>query len=398
MKKIISVIALALVLVMMFGACAPAATTATTEKTATSAPATTAPAKTEEPFVLPEYALAYDAKDVVFAPDDIIKFMNNEFKISTRKADTSIRDFADGSTEKNAPTPVILAWKDTGAKEYTLVLSTKSDLSDAVTYKTDKNEISVVNLLVGAEYFWCVKDGDKDVTPVYSFTTSADQPRTLSIEGVNNVRDVGGIPSSLAEGAMIKQGLIYRSAELEKITDAGIDTFINKLGIKTDIDLRSNDPEDPEAFPVDSLTSKGVKYVNCAITNYEKIFQKDREEQNEALRQVFSLMADPANYPIDFHCAIGTDRTGTVGYLLQALLGAEDETAYRHYYLSWFSDFGDDTDARVDSMLLLHNRLVKFESKDMTLAENTAAYLLSIGVTQEEIDSIRSIMIEYPNA
>lgn len=396
MKKILSLVSLALIVVIAFTACAEASSTNTAAtKTAT---VTSAPTTDDTPFVLPDYALAYDAKDVIFAPEGIMNYMNAEFTISTRKPDVTIRDFAVGSEEKNAPTPVILAWKDTGAKEYTLCLSTKSDLSGALTYKTDKNEISVVNLLVGTEYFWCVKDGDKDVTPVYSFTTSANQPRTLSVEGVNNFRDIGGVPSSLAEGAMVKQGLIYRSANMDEITDAGTDVFVNVLGIKTDLDLRANDEDDREAFPSEKLEAAGVKYVNCAICNYEKIYNKKYADQIEEVRKAIEVFADPANYPIDFHCAIGTDRTGTIGYVLQALLGVDDVTAYKHYYLSWFSDFGEDSDARVDSMFQMHNRLLKFESKDLSLAENVEAYLLSIGVTQEQIDSIRNIMIEYPEA
>jgi protein tyrosine/serine phosphatase len=49
------------------------------------------------------------------------------------------------------------------------------------------------------------------------------------------------------------------------------------------------------------------------------------------------VLADESNYPIFFHCAIGTDRTGTLAYLINGLLGVPEEDLYYDYC---FSNFG----------------------------------------------------------
>ena len=46
------------------------------------------------------------------------------------------------------------------------------------------------------------------------------------------------------------------------------------------------------------------------------------------------MFLDPANYPIDFHCIAGQDRTGAVAFILNALLGVEEE----ELYLDWGRD------------------------------------------------------------
>ena len=41
----------------------------------------------------------------------------------------------------------------------------------------------------------------------------------------------------------------------------------------------------------------------------------------EAFAAAFRLFLDPGNYAIDFHCIAGQDRTGTLSFILLALLG-----------------------------------------------------------------------------
>ena len=55
------------------------------------------------------------------------------------------------------------------------------------------------------------------------------------MDGVSNTRDIGGYQTVYG---YVKEGLVYRSAKLEAITDKGLETLKNKLGVKTDLDLR----------------------------------------------------------------------------------------------------------------------------------------------------------------
>ena len=46
---------------------------------------------------------------------------------------------------------------------------------------------------------------------------------------------------------------------------------------------------------------------------------------------------------IYFHCRVGADRTGTIAYLLEGLLGVPDEKRYEEYELTYLSGLYDRT-------------------------------------------------------
>ena len=115
----------------------------------------------------------------------------------------------------------------------------------------------------------------------------------------------------------------------------------------------------------------------------------------QSYKNVFSALAVRENYPIYMHCTGGADRTGTVSFLLNALLGVDESDLIHDYEFTSFSFYGvrdSKTGFYADYFIPFRNTLETFEGE--TLAEKTASYLLSIGVTQDEIDSIRSILIE----
>ncbi|MFQ6048810.1 MAG: tyrosine-protein phosphatase, partial [Phycisphaerae bacterium] len=60
--------------------------------------------------------------------------------------------------------------------------------------------------------------------------------RWLLLEGLANARDLGGYPTE--DGRSVRWGLLYRSAALNSLTEAGCEGFAG-LGIRTVIDLRN---------------------------------------------------------------------------------------------------------------------------------------------------------------
>ena len=97
----------------------------------------------------------------------------------------------------------------------------------------------VYNLMLGETVWW--RGGatlsEAQNNPIHRTTTGTVGPRNLYIDGVTNVRDIGGYASSLVEGGRIRQGLYYRGARLDSITDAGKAEMV-RLGIRQKIDLR----------------------------------------------------------------------------------------------------------------------------------------------------------------
>jgi hypothetical protein len=84
--------------------------------------------------------------------------------------------------------------------------------------------------------------------------------------------------------------------------------------------------------------------------------------------------------------------------LILGLLGVDEDTLRHEYYASFFSQQGAFSETEFPLLIINMNRLVSgfddFGDEDDTLQEKIHAYLLHIGVTEEEIQSIRDIWLE----
>lgn len=207
---------------------------------------------------------------------------------------------------------------------------------------------------------------------------TADTPRILSIDGLSNVRDIGNWKTD--SGKRIKQGLLIRGTEMDAavesgyhLTNEGLVDMIEVFGIKTDIDLRAQ-----TATSMDALGPQ-VEHIYYDMVMYEGIFTDTGKDK---IRMVFSDLADPDNYPVYLHCTYGCDRTGTVCYLLEALLGVSRGDCLRDYGLS---------NLNIANILVVENGLANYEGD--TLKEQAESYLLSCGVSEYQINSIRNIFL-----
>lgn len=284
------------------------------------------------------------------------------------------------------PPPVSLTWSDTNGSEgktYTVLLSTKRDMSEALSYEVVGTALELYNLNTGTQYYWQVKAKDAS-SPVQTFTTEDGYPRFVKLDGVSNVRDLGGFVT--ADGKRVRQNLAYRSAQLEGITEEGLKVALEQLKIRTDLDLRGG-----HARPLGNT----VQLISVPMQWYEHIFEEDMHEH---VRKTISTFAYEENYPILFHCSFGRDRTGTTAFLILGLLGVEEDTLRHEYFASFFSQDGHFDEAEFLLLVTNINRMVTemnaYGNKDDTLSEKIELYLLDIGVTAEEIQSIRDIWLE----
>ena len=290
--------------------------------------------------------------------------------------------------------PVKLFYNITGAPEgYTVksvefAVADNEELDSPYTVKASgyKATVDVYNLKTGTKYYYSVNisfDNGTETAVSGSFKT-ATGPRLMNIAGVYNMRDIGGWVTE--DGTVINQGLLYRGCEIDgaiestyAITPDGVAVMLNTLGIKTDMDLRNPDLT-PNARDV---LGSGVEHIYYASPMYAEIFTSNSAAGR--IRTIFSDLADESNYPIYMHCTYGQDRTGTVCYLLEALLGLSEEDLMKEYQLSaLFHGYQpmDDMNAFVEAFKSLEGE---------TMSEKAEGYLLSIGVTAEEIASIRRI-------
>ncbi len=288
--------------------------------------------------------------------------------------------------EHCTPAPVILTWEDANTaegKHYTVYISVHRDMTNAKEITANETRAEIYNLNIGTTYYWQVKSGE-DASPVQVFTTEDGYPRFIRLDGVSNVRDIGGYITT--DGKRVRQNLAYRSAQLDGITDNAKEIALHELSIRTDLDLRGGG-----SMPLGST----VQHISIPMQWYEHIFDED---MYNVVRRTVTTFAEEKNYPIIFHCSMGRDRTGTTTFLILGLLGVDEDTLRHEYYASFFSQQGAFDENEFPLLITNMNRLVSgfddFGDKDDTLQEKIHAYLLHIGVTEDEIQSIRDIWLE----
>ena len=133
-----------------------------------------------------------------------------------------------------------LNWESDGSSAYRVMISESEDFANFKDYYVSKNEISKGTFIPGKTYFIKVT-GDSGILVDKKIKIKDAPVRMVNIDGVGNVRDLGGWTT--ASGNKVRYGLILRGAELNgnngsSATSTGKTTVIDELGIKTEIDLR----------------------------------------------------------------------------------------------------------------------------------------------------------------
>ena len=170
-----------------------------------------------------------------------------------------------------------------------------------------------------------------------------------------------------------------------RINDANRSLWLDTLGIRTDIDLRSEgEVRGMEGSPLGPT----VAWTNISSSAYGG-FHSDRGRERFA--QVFRVFLDPANYPIDFHCIAGQDRTGAVAFILNALLGVEEE----ELWLDWEATAFWNPSPHFNHAKLFDHLVRGFDRfPGETIRERVEAYVRSIGFTDDDIATLRGILLE----
>ena len=170
-----------------------------------------------------------------------------------------------------------------------------------------------------------------------------------------------------------------------RISDENRSIFLDTLGIKSDIDLRS----DRECYGMEgSPLGPTVTWYHISSSAYGGM---QGEWGKEQFAKVFRVFLDPANYPIDFHCIAGQDRTGAVAFIVNALLGVAEEELFLDWEATgfWNRDPNFNHQQRFDK---LYTGFDAFPGE--TIHERVEAYVLSLGFTKDDIQTLRDILLE----
>lgn len=320
-----------------------------------------------------------------------------EYDGNYAKMDKSL--FPDGRKHLSDSLPIAFTWdyELPDGKEvdhYSVIFGQKKDLSDG--YRVEGNAedtISFNNPYLGKNYYQLIAnftDGTTDETPIRRFFVDSTYPRNLTIEGMTNCRDIGG--RELEDGGKIKQGLIFRTSgknQSGSLTSNTTEEMINHLHLKNEINLAGD--SNSYNLKLDGTTLyEGSRMDTSSTGGYSHI-----SRNTEAVKNFFNFIADENNYPLYYHCKIGTDRTGVCTILLQGLLGVSYQQVYQDYLFSNFGKIGeqrtigdgDSHDIRKYMDDFLNYSGEKFQNKVYNI-------LLGIGVAKETLDHIIDNLVE----
>lgn len=326
--------------------------------------------------------------DIALVNDVILEWMKSE-----DSAMSMYNSFREAGRIDN-PDPFTVSYSvkdlpyDVKVESQTVEVSSNKDFSDAkvVSVNPKKRYAEVYNLYTNTTYFCrvTVKLTNGELLTAQGEYKTADTPRLLLVDGIRNVRDIGGYKNY--EGKTIRQGMVYRGTELDgaiskkyTLTDAGVDTMVNEMKIKTEIDLRGSEVTDVKHY-----LGEDCEHTYHSFLAYMDLFTDHGKNKT---REIFQILAKPESYPVYFHCTYGADRTGTLAYLIQGILGLSEEQLRDEWELSVFFAGGafDEDMAKFEDAIMAY--------RGDTIQEKIENFILDTGVTYEEIESIRSILL-----
>ena len=304
------------------------------------------------------------------------------------------------------------------ADSYQVWVADNDKFENAQKLEPTANHTAVAkNLFVNTKYYWKVVT-DQEESDVASFETE-DYPRWISARPLYNVRDNGGYMTS--SGKRVKQGLVFRGGEITTSTMSGhyntigdvadkerenFKVFRDVMNIGVELDLRgASDISDGYKACAFSDEDHPIDYKQYAIKSYEQTFTQTRN----MVAPIFEILKEADKKPVYYHCFGGADRTGTLGFLLNGVLGVSYTDLVIDFELTSYSSINNEHirnhisghQHQYDRWPALINQIQTDTTggyaydANASLEDNIENFLVkACSVPQATIDTIRDIMLE----
>lgn len=244
--------------------------------------------------------------------------------------------------------------------------------------------------------------------------------RRLFWDGCINIRDLGGFDTN--DGKRTRRGSLVRMDNPGELTNDGLRAMLD-YGVATVIDLRypielTQHPHLVEAVK-DQTGAPAIMTLplldEAKREEEDAAFARSRDawheyvldRRGETLAEVLRAIAHAKPGAVAFHCAAGKDRTGIVSALILDVAGVSRDEIAEDYAVSaaWLEPRTEQWLAPMDEAQRVHLRgLMATPPEYIQHALNyidqqhggTANYLRNVGLTDKEIEALRTRLLESP--
>ena len=206
-------------------------------------------------------------------------------------------------------------------------------LSDTVQINDGRGTYSFTNLTPNQTYRYQVSTPDGRIISDGTFS-AAGRLRMIAIDGGFNIRDLGGWVG--LAGRPVRYGQIYRGGSLGGTDMDGTHSDISaagkaelaRLGIRAQLDLRAatNGGKYTGEGSLHSYSAAQAPLPTMDFNNTMTDYGAYNQDQSVVSDVAWIIYELRRGRPVYFNCRQGADRTGTVAFIIEGLLGC-DRTA-----------------------------------------------------------------------
>ena len=318
----------------------------------------------------------------------------------------------------DTPLPVSFTWEGDASE---VVISIDKDFEEVYltldVSRSSSSSVDVYNLIPGVSYYYKVMN-DKGMAIKLACMTPEGPVRMIN--GVTrNMRDLGGWDTGTIAtengpvSTSIKYGKIYRGYNINDITEEGKRILLEDLGVTMEIDLRGYELQNNNRLdqPRDVLNGQ-AQYVNLSPVMFMFDQRTNQSGVTEGLyRQALHIIIEELSRGgvVFFHCIGGADRTGTLAFLIEALLGVSESNMSKEYEMTTFYgslrrrniDMTNINDANNRNCPYPFKELIKYlrggsiyNDQDMQSLVEDWAMRGEYALSEQEISTLRELLIE----
>lgn len=285
----------------------------------------------------------------------------------------------------------------------TVMFGLNSDFSDAKTRMIlDHSPYAYLpNLIPGNTYYFKVVAGSQVLTQGRFLVEGP--VRMIYAPSISNIRDLGGW--NVQGDKHVRYGLIYRGGEAngQHSSVAEDRQTLVDLGVGAEVDLRCSNNYDSGNGQV-GICAFGFGsddyyfWEGCKDSHVGDLYNTTSKQR---FKKWFNFILDHIRKgkSVYFHCVWGADRTGLTAVLLEGILGFSQEQMNLEYELTSLSFAGNRPKGGTPGYGS-HQELIEYIKNNCagkTLRDKFDTYWTQqVGVTQQQIEEFRSIMLVGP--